>query len=197
MVETIINWLRTYEFIAIWLEGIALVAIFVWDRLDSRKQHEETLAQMEIMRGQARATETAANAATKSAEVLINSERAWIIAELIPQAVRTSDNHWCRLVGSGLVSMSTEEVLAGHHLRYKLKLTNMGRTPAQFSVSRFVIAVSKRVSGSCRTTLEEPKQVPALLSICLGAMGRPSKLENLLSMSVSICERMRMPSNGW
>jgi hypothetical protein len=131
MIETVINWLKTYDFIAIWLEGIALVAIFVWDRLDSRKEHEETLAQMEIMRGQALATETAANAATKSAEALINSERAWIIAELIPQAVRTSDNHWCRFVGSGLVSMSTEEVLAGHHLRYKLKLTNMGRTPAQ------------------------------------------------------------------
>jgi hypothetical protein len=27
--------------------------------------------------------------------------------------------------------MSTEEILAGDHLRYKLKLTNMGRTPAQ------------------------------------------------------------------
>ena len=27
--------------------------------------------------------------------------------------------------------MSTAEVLAGHHLKYKLKLTNMGRTPAQ------------------------------------------------------------------
>jgi hypothetical protein len=63
MVETVINWLKTYESIAIWLEGIALVAIFVWDRLDSRKQREETLAQMEIMRGQARATDTAANAA--------------------------------------------------------------------------------------------------------------------------------------
>lgn len=131
MVETVINWLKTYEFIAIWLEGIALVAIFVWDRLDSRKQHEETLAQMEIMRGQARATETAANAATKSAEALINSERAWVIAELLPQAVRASDKHWYRFVGDSHVYMSVEEILAGHHLRYKLKLTNMGRTPAQ------------------------------------------------------------------
>jgi len=131
MIETIINWLKTYDFIAIWLEGIALVAIFVWDRLDSRKQHEETLAQMEIMGNQARATETAANAANKSAEALINSERAWIVAELVPQAVRFGDNHWCRFVGGGHVSMSTEEILAGHHLRYKLKLTNMGRTPAQ------------------------------------------------------------------
>ena len=125
------NWFDSHQYLALWLEGIALLAIFIWDRIDASQQHKQTLAQMEIMQNQARATETAANAATKSAEVLINSERAWIIAELIPQAVRTSDNHWCRLVGSGLVSMSTEEVLAGHHLRYKLKLTNMGRTPAQ------------------------------------------------------------------
>jgi hypothetical protein len=56
MVETVINWLRTYEFIAIWLEGIALVAIFVWDRLDSREQHEETLTQLKIAQRQVEAS---------------------------------------------------------------------------------------------------------------------------------------------
>jgi hypothetical protein len=83
------------------------------------------------MQNQARATETAANAATKSAEALINSERAWIIAELIPQAVRYMDNHWYRFVGDKPVAMSEAEMLAGHHLKYKLKLTNMGRTLAR------------------------------------------------------------------
>jgi len=128
MVETITNW---YEPIAIWLEGIALVLIFVWDRIDASQQHKQTLTQMEIMRNQARATEMAANAATKSAEALINSERAWIIPELIPQAVRAGNNQWFRVLGDTHAQMSTAEVLAGHHLRYKLKLTNMGRTPAQ------------------------------------------------------------------
>jgi hypothetical protein len=56
MIETIINWLKTYEFIAIWLEGIALVAIFIWDRLDSRKQHEETLAQLQVSQEQLEAS---------------------------------------------------------------------------------------------------------------------------------------------
>lgn len=51
-----INWLRTYEPIAIWLEGIALVAIFIWDRLDSRKQHEETLAQLTVSQKQLEAS---------------------------------------------------------------------------------------------------------------------------------------------
>jgi hypothetical protein len=51
-----VNWLRTYEPIAIWLEGIALVLIFVWDRLDSRKQHEDTVAQLKVSQKQVEAS---------------------------------------------------------------------------------------------------------------------------------------------
>jgi hypothetical protein len=131
MWETISSWLQKYEAVAIWLEGIALLAILIYDIWDGNNQHEQTLAQMEIMRTQAHATETAANAATKSAEALVNSERAWIIAELIPQAVRASDKQWYRSLGAARVHMSVEEILAGNHLRYTLKFTNMGRTPAQ------------------------------------------------------------------
>jgi len=72
--KTIITWLRTYEFIAIWLEGIALVAIFVLDwrerkdqRKDREEQHKETLAQLDVSQ--------------KQAEALINSERAWVLVE--------------------------------------------------------------------------------------------------------------------
>jgi hypothetical protein len=125
------DWLKTHESVAIWIEGIALLAIFIWDRVDASQQHKQTLAQMEIMENQARATETAALAASKSVEALINSERAWIIAELVPHAVRVGDKQWYRVVGESRIHMSTQEVLAGHHLRYKLRLTNMGRTPAQ------------------------------------------------------------------
>ena len=128
---TALAWLRTNEWLALWVEGLALVAIFIWDRIDSHQQHDETVKQMEIMQNQARATEMAANAATKSAEALINSERAWVIAELVPEAMRFMDNRWYRFVGDKPVAMSATELLAGHHLRYRLKLTNMGRTPAQ------------------------------------------------------------------
>jgi hypothetical protein len=72
----------------------------------------------------------AANAATKSADALINSERAWVIAELIPQALRFG-GQWARFIGNNHVTLTTEELLAGHHLRYNLRFTNMGRTPAQ------------------------------------------------------------------
>jgi hypothetical protein len=123
--STVFAWLRTNEqSIAIWLEGLALVAIFGLELKEYKRQgrerkeqHEESAAQLKIMQSQA--------------DALVNSERAWVVAELVPQAVRFDNKHWCRIVGDGRVSMSIEEILAGHHLRYRLKLTNMGRTPAQ------------------------------------------------------------------
>jgi hypothetical protein len=119
-----LGWLRTNEqSIAIWLEGIALVAIFILELVEYKRQgrerieqHKESAAQMAIMQSQA--------------DALVNSERAWVVAELVPQAAKFGD-HWCRFVGSGHASMTPEEILAGHHLRHKLKFTNMGRTPAQ------------------------------------------------------------------
>lgn len=47
-----IDGFKNYEFVAIWLEGLALVLIFIWDRLDNRKQHEETLAQLKVSQQQ-------------------------------------------------------------------------------------------------------------------------------------------------
>lgn len=143
-------WLRTNEqSIAIWLAGLALVAIFIWDRTDNCQQHEQTVAQMELLRTQALATETAANAASRSAEALINSERAWIIVELVLQAVRVGDNLWVR--SDGRVLMDDSAIVAGHHLRYKLKLTNMGRTPAQL----FYFAIRHSCLGKGVTDLPQ------------------------------------------
>ncbi len=76
------DWLRTHEFMAIWLAGIALILIFVWDRLDSRKQHRETLAQLSISQKQVEASQNNAAAAKTSAEYVIHAERAWVMAEL-------------------------------------------------------------------------------------------------------------------
>jgi hypothetical protein len=68
------DWLKAHEFLAIWLEGIALVLIFVWDRLDSRKQHKETLSQLEALQNNAAA-------AKATAEVLMESQRPRIVAQ--------------------------------------------------------------------------------------------------------------------
>lgn len=48
------NFLQQYEYIAVWLEAIALIAIFIWDRVD----------------------------AIRELEVARNSERAWLLTHL-------------------------------------------------------------------------------------------------------------------
>jgi hypothetical protein len=48
------EWFRAHEYVAVWAEGIALIAIFIWDRFDSA--HERRISR--------------------------NTERAWILTEL-------------------------------------------------------------------------------------------------------------------
>jgi hypothetical protein len=81
-----LGWLRTNEqSIAIWLEGIALVAIFILELVEYRRQgreridqHRESAAQMAIMQSQADAAKANAEAAKLSAQAVLNSERAWV-----------------------------------------------------------------------------------------------------------------------
>jgi hypothetical protein len=99
---TILNflgWLRTNEqSIAIWLEGIALVAIFFLELKEYRRQgreraeeHKESAAQMAIMQSQADAAKDAAEAAKANAEAaklsaqaVLTGERAWVEIKLGP-----------------------------------------------------------------------------------------------------------------
>src|SRR5260370_23104006 len=37
-----LDWLTKYQAVAIWIEGIALAAIFIWDRFDARDALEAT-----------------------------------------------------------------------------------------------------------------------------------------------------------
>ncbi len=176
------TWLDSHQYLAIWLEGIALLAIFIWDRWDSHQQHKQTLAQMTIMQNQARATETAAHAASKSAEALISSERAWVIAELIPQAARASDNQWYRFVGDMRVHMGVEEILAGHHLRYKLKLTNMGRTPAQiFGITLIYTCLGEGIAD-LRSMGERGAKSYHSVEHLLGGNGQTIEIEELIDV---------------
>jgi len=56
---TLANWLNKYEFVAIWLEGIALVAILLLDWYTMRKEHKETLAHLDVARKQIHADRVA------------------------------------------------------------------------------------------------------------------------------------------
>jgi hypothetical protein len=83
MWEPFFNSLKTYESVAIWLEGIALVAIFVLDwkqrkdqRKDREEQHKETLAQLDASQKQVEASQEQVEAAQKPCLVFSTTPRA-------------------------------------------------------------------------------------------------------------------------
>jgi hypothetical protein len=82
MGETILNWINTHESIGIWVEAIALVAIFMLDwreRKDQRKdrdeQHKETLAQLQVSKKQVEASQEQAEAMQKPCLMLSTTAR--------------------------------------------------------------------------------------------------------------------------
>jgi len=95
------NWLHTYEYIAIWLEGIALVLILLLDWWEYRKQgsertkeerervkqHEETAAQLAASLRQIEASQELAEAAHKPCLVFSTSPREPIDAILAADLV--------------------------------------------------------------------------------------------------------------
>ena len=107
------NWFDSHQYVAIWLEGIALVAIFIWDRIDAFQQHKQTLEQMEIIRNQARATETAADAA-------IAAERAWVMVDVE------------KAPGAGFITEHTNPAgTYGTSAHIRCICSNQGKTPAR------------------------------------------------------------------
>ncbi len=74
------------------------------------------------------------------AQVAINSERAWIVAEMIPTATYFKGYGWHRNLPEGKhTKMSEEELIRGAYLIQTVRFTNMGKTPAvitHWSVTR-------------------------------------------------------------
>jgi hypothetical protein len=96
MWEILLAWFKTHEFIAIWLEGIALVLIFGLDwkeridqRRERREQHKETAAQLAASQSQLEAMKKSADAATEAA--LASKKSAEIAAALHRPFVGLSD----------------------------------------------------------------------------------------------------------
>jgi len=123
MLSAAYHWLQTSEPLAMWLEGVALVAIFALELFEYKRQGRERKEDNKDNTERMRIAQSQANA-------LVNSERAWVIAELVP-ICRMIGNHWHRPSGTGSwVHMSESECVDGRHLEHMLKFTNMGRTPA-------------------------------------------------------------------
>ena len=68
-------WFKRNEHVALWLEGVALVLIFIWDRIDSNLQHEQTIKQLTATQDQANAALIAAKAAKQSADLTVEIQR--------------------------------------------------------------------------------------------------------------------------
>jgi len=80
MWETFWPWLQAHEYIAVWLEGIALVLILGLDwrerqerRREQEVQRQEMLAQLDIAGSHADATKKSADAAAVAAEAMKKS----------------------------------------------------------------------------------------------------------------------------
>jgi len=116
-------WYRLFT----WPEGITTWAIIL-TLLAVAEQARESAKATQAVRDSLPHQERAAKAAVRNAEALINAERAWIIPELKCLCTQRADNRWYK--ADGVTPCTTEEVLRGEHLKYILKLTNMGRTPA-------------------------------------------------------------------
>jgi hypothetical protein len=95
--------------------------------------------QTHILNKSAAAAQKAAEAAQDSSAALINSERAWLIAELVPTATKFA-GRWYKPVGNNMGELSDAELADGKQFEYQLKVTNMGKTPAY--VTRYTISRS-------------------------------------------------------
>jgi hypothetical protein len=110
MPSAFLDWLTKYEAVAIWLEGIALVAIFGLDWWNGRKGHEETLEQLKVAQDQIKISQ--------------NAERAWVMTDL-----EWPEGEKLRLV-TGTSRQRDEPQVETTTVIVKLLCRNDGRSPA-------------------------------------------------------------------
>jgi hypothetical protein len=108
---------------ALVIVGIITFVVIGWQSWETRRSAQ-------AMRDGLPLQKSTADAALLSARAVVNAERAWIVAELNCICNQGKDGRWYQRDGTAL---TMEEALRGDHLRYELKLTNAGRTPANIT----------------------------------------------------------------
>jgi hypothetical protein len=112
--------------IGIWVEAIALVAIFIWDRIDASRDHDETLKQIKLVQDQINISQ--------------NAERAWIMTGLL----WTSD--YLHVVTQTSGGNAGEGSLDTTTIAAYLWCKNEGRSPAFVdSIQGYAELVEKRL----------------------------------------------------
>lgn len=70
--------LKMYDYVALWIGGLALLCIFIWQRIDSYRQRRETREQWEVLQEQVKAATSAALAAKQSADLTSSLHRPYM-----------------------------------------------------------------------------------------------------------------------
>jgi hypothetical protein len=125
--DVVFSFLRNNEWIALWVEGLALVAIFYWDRKDAQSDHQETLQQLSLARQQI-------SVGQKQVEASHNAERAWLMTELVWQdAVENPggsfiwEDHFNK---NKVLHITSEGDKPSTNVQVRLRCLNSGRSPA-------------------------------------------------------------------
>jgi hypothetical protein len=127
--SAVFHWLRTNEqSLAIWLEGLALVAIFWLELKEYKRQGQERKEQHEESATQMRISRDAADAAKASAQALIDGERPWVLVE--------------NLILLELLPMEQNRPV---QVRYEIQ--NYGKTPARLVRARTKFQMSNQMDG--------------------------------------------------
>jgi hypothetical protein len=118
-------WFSNHEWFAIWLEGIALVLIFIWDRIDAYHQHKHTEEQLN-------AAIAAAEAAKKSADLSAAIQRPHMGVWKIDESILVGAAGWEIVVTmknygqlpATKVGMVTEFLIDGNSLHTQFEPTS-------------------------------------------------------------------------
>jgi hypothetical protein len=73
-----IDWYKVSDSVALWVEGIALILIFIWDGKHHREDHAETIEQMKVMSASALAAQKSAEATEKSVSLQKVGMEQWV-----------------------------------------------------------------------------------------------------------------------
>jgi hypothetical protein len=138
------SFLKNNEWIALWVEGLALVAIFYWDRKDAKVDHEETLEQITLARQQIAIGQ-------KQVEASHNAERAWLITELAWQDEDEKEEdlfRWAERNRSKVFLGTSDGDKHRTSVMVRLRCQNSGRSPAWV----------ERILGYCEI-VDKPRNV--------------------------------------
>ncbi len=117
--SAVFDWLgRNEQSLAIWLEGLALVAIFWLELKEYKRQGRERVERQHELAAEMKIARDSARAAKASADALLNSERAWIEISLAP----LKKDQW---------NLDDDDVVVHDFFACSIQIKNHGRTLAR------------------------------------------------------------------